>query len=172
MKKILPALIIASVSIVFLVLIGGIIVKVVKANDSAERIQTLPSFSLGTLEGDIFNSDDLKRGPLLIVYFHPECEYCKYEISSLISNDIQSRGIKVLFVSNANPESIQRFMEPFDINSKNFHILSDTSVVFTEMFGIHVVPVNILYDENLKLVKYFKGEVKTEAILNYLGSGT
>ena len=172
MKKIIPALIIVSISIVFLMLVGGIIVKVVKANDSAERIRTLPSFSLGTLEGDIFNSDDLKSGPLLIIYFHPECEYCEYEISSLIANDIQSRGIKVLFVSNARPESIKRFMEPFNINFKNFHILSDTSLVFTQIFGISVVPVNILYDEDLKLVKYFKGEVKPDAILNYLGCGT
>jgi len=172
MKKIIPALIIASISIVFVMLVGGIVVKVVKANESAERIKTLPSFTLETLEGNIFNSGDLKKGPLLIVYFHPECEYCQYEISSLISNDIQSSGIKVLFVSNARPDLIKRFMEQFDINSKNFHILSDTSVVFTEIFGIHVVPVNILYDENLKLIKYFKGEVKTDAIFNYLGNGT
>ena len=172
MKKILSALIIASISIVFVMLVGGIIVKVVKANDSVERIKTLPSFALSTLEGNIFNSDDLEKGPLLIVYFHPECEYCQYEISSLIENDIQSRGIKVLLVSNAMPESIKRFMEPFDINSGDFHILSDTTVVFTEMFGSHSVPVNILYDENLRLVKIFKGEVKTDAILNYLISGT
>ncbi len=172
MKKILSALIIASISIVFIILVGGIIVKVIKANDSVERIKTLPSFVLSTLEGNIFNSDDLEKGPLLIVYFHPECEYCQYEISTLIANNMQSSGIKVLLVSNAMPESIKRFMEPFDINSTNFHILSDTSVVFTEMFGIHVVPVNILYDENLKLIKYFKGEVRTDAILNYLGNGT
>lgn len=172
MRKMLTALIIASVSILFLILTGGIINKVVKANETAERIKTLPFFTLGTLEGNMFNSEDLKRGPLLIVYFHPECEYCQYEISSLISNDIQSRGIKVLFVSNARSDSIKRFMKPFDTNSDNLHILSDTSVVFTEMFGIHSVPVNILYDEKLRLVKIFKGEVKTETILNYLGSGT
>lgn len=172
MKKILTVLIIVSISIVFLMLVGGIIVKVVKANDSAEKIETLPSFSLGTLDGSVFNSDDLKKGPLLIVYFHPDCEYCQYEISTLIENDIQSRGIKVLFVSHASPESIHKFMEPFDINYENFHILSDTSLVFSAVFRINVVPVNILYDEDLKLVKYFKGEVKPDAILNYLVSGT
>lgn len=172
MKKILSALIIASISIVLIMLVGGIVAKVIKANDSAERIKTLPSFTLESLDGNIFSSDDLEKGPLLIVYFHPECEYCQYEISTLISNDIQSRGIKILLVSNARPEAIRKFMEPFDINSENFNILSDTSVVFSEMFGIHTVPVNILYDVNLKLVKYFKGEVKTETILNYLVSGT
>lgn len=172
MKKTIPALIITFVSIVFVMLVGGIVVKIVKANDSAERIKTLPSFKLPTLEGKIFNSDNLEKGPLLIVYFHPECEYCQYEISSLISNNIQSRNIKILFISNARPESIKKFTELFDINSKDFHILSDTSFVFTEMFGIHVIPVNILYDENLKLIKYYKGEIKTEVILNYLDGGT
>ncbi|HOW41810.1 MAG TPA: redoxin domain-containing protein [Bacteroidales bacterium] len=172
MKKILPALIIAFISIVFVMLAGGIIVKVEKAKNSAEKVKTLPSFNLVTLEGNIFNSNEVEKGPLLIVYFHPECEHCQYEISSLFENDLQSKAVKVLFVSNARPDSIRRFMKPFDINSENIHILTDTSAVFTEMFGIHVVPVIILYDENLKLVKYFKGEVRTDAILNYLSSGT
>ena len=172
MKKIISVLIIASISIVFVMLAGGIILKVGKAKDSAERIKTLPSFTLSTIEGDVFNSDDMERGPLLIVYFHPECEHCRYEISSLFESRLQSKTVKVLFVSNARPDSIRRFMKPFDINSENIHILTDTSVVFTEIFGIHVVPVIMLYDENLKLVKYFKGEVRTDAILNYLESGT
>ena len=65
----------------------------------------------------------------------------RYHLS--LQSDIQSRGIKVLFVSNANPESIQRFMEPFDINSKNFIFFQILQWFLAEMFGIHGVPVNI-----------------------------
>lgn len=168
MKKVISAIIIASIGIIFIILIRGIIVKVVKANDSAERIKTLPSFSLVTLEGNVFNSEDLREGPVLIVYFHPECEYCQYEISSLIENDIQSKGIKVLLVSNARPDSIRKFMQKFEFDHNDFQILSDTSIAFTELFGINVIPVNLIYNEDLKLVKFLKGEMHPDAILNYL----
>jgi len=168
MKKILTFLITVSVCAILFILAKGIFLKVLKANDRDDRIKTLPSFSLGTLNGEIFNSADLKNGPLLLVYFHPDCDYCQYEISSLIRHDIQSKGVKVLLVSNALPETIDEFMEQFETGQDEFCILSDSSFVFANLFGISVIPVSLIYNENLELIKFFKGEVSPNAILNFL----
>ena len=131
MKKIFTSVIIVFVCVILFILSKGIFLKVVKANDRDDRIKTLPSFSLATLDGGIFNSSDMKNGPLLIVYFHPDCDYCQYEISSIIRNDIQSKGVKVLLVSNALPESVHEFMEQFEAGRNEFCILSDSSLAFS-----------------------------------------
>lgn len=168
MKKILTSVIIVSVCVILFILAKGIFLKVIKANDRDDRIKTLPSFSLATLDGGMFNSTDMKKGPLLIVYFHPDCDYCQHEITSIIRNDIQSKGIKVLLVSNALPESVHEFMEQFETGQNELCILSDSSLAFSCMFGISVIPVSLIYNENLELVKVFKGEVSPDAILNSL----
>jgi len=171
MKKIVLKLVIASIAIIFLLLAGGIIVKALKSTERADRIKKLPSFSIPTIEGNMFNSDDLPEGPLLIIYFHPECEHCRYEISSLLEGDIFSKVVMVLLVSNASPESIKMFMRQFEFSDKDFRILTDSKLVFNEIFGIDIIPSTLIYNKNLELVKFQKGEVKMEAILKYLDSG-
>ncbi|NLO02997.1 MAG: redoxin domain-containing protein [Bacteroidales bacterium] len=168
MKKLFTSVIIVFVCVILFILAKGIFLKVVKANDRDDRIKTLPSFSLAILDGGMFNSWDMKNGPLLIVYFHPDCDYCQYEISSIIRNDIQSKGVKVLLVSNALPESVHEFMEQFEAGQNEFCILSDSSLAFSCMFGISVIPVSLIYNKDLELVKFFKGEVSPDVILNSL----
>jgi len=170
MKKKVSKLLLASIGIIFLLLLGGIIVKLLKSAEAADRIKNLPSFSLRTLEGNMFNSDSLTGGPLLIIYFHPECEHCRYEISSLIESEIFSKGIMILLVSHASPETIEIFMQQFSINDRNTQILCDTSLVFSDIFGTNVIPTNLIYNKDLRLVKLLKGEFKTEAIIKYLGN--
>ena len=168
MKKALAKIIIAAAGIIFLFLAGGIIVKAFQSNATAKRIAKLPSFSLPTVEGNIFHSEDIEGGPLLIIYFHPECEHCQFEISSLIDSDIFSYGVRVILVSYASAEAIGIFMKQFIINDKNIQILCDEELKFYELSGMNVIPSNFIYSKDLKLVKLLKGELKTEVILKYL----
>jgi hypothetical protein len=76
----------------------------------------------------------------------------------------------ILLVSHASPESIKIFMQQFSINDRNTQILCDTSLVFSDIFGTNVIPTNLIYNKDLRLVKLLKGEFKTEAIIKYLGN--
>ena len=77
----------------------------------------------------------------------------------------------VLLVSNASPESIKMFMQQFEFSDKDFRILTDSKLVFNEIFGIDIIPSTLIYNKNLELVKFQKGEIKMETILKYLDSG-
>lgn len=172
MKKKAAKMVLAGFAIVVFLLIGGIISKRIKASERFARISSLPDFTIPTIDGSLFNTSEISEGPLLITYFHPECEHCQYEISSLAKSNIPECGVKILLVSYASSQQIRSFMGKFDVkNDSTFHILSDTAFIFSELFRIDVIPSNFIYNEDLRLVKILKGETNIETITKYLQSG-
>ncbi|HUW93121.1 MAG TPA: TlpA disulfide reductase family protein [Bacteroidales bacterium] len=171
MKKLVARLIIATVVVVVLLLMAGTVARARKVNETAERVRTLPDFTFPTVEGGLFSSTEITKGPLLITYFHPECEHCQYEISSLFESDLLDGNLKVVLVSYACRTRIKEFMQQFNTERDTLlWVLSDTSLAFREIFGTEIIPSNFIYDKNLELVKVLKGEIRTETILKYLRS--
>jgi hypothetical protein len=150
-------------------LISGVSSKILKEKRINEKIAFLPSFSFTTLTNDDFHSSEIKKGPVLIVRFHPECEHCQYEISQILKSDIPSLVSKVLFISSDHPDSISKFFRQFNsIDYPSVITLADTSDSFSNIFGRDIVPSNYIYNKELKLVKVLPGEVKTETIRKYI----
>ncbi len=172
MKKMVAKMVFAAFVVVVFLLIGGIVNKRIKASERLARISSLPDFTIPTIEGSLFNTREISEGPLLITYFHPECEHCQYEISSLAKSNIPESGVKILLVSYASSQQIRSFLGKIDvINDSTFHILSDTTFIFSELFRTDVIPSNFIYNEDLRLVKILKGETNIETITKYLQSG-
>jgi thiol-disulfide isomerase/thioredoxin len=148
-------------------LIESISGRLKKENVAAERIKHLPEFSLTDINSNSFTTAEIKEGPLLIVYFHPECEHCQYEISELFRSSLLESDIKLMLVSNAPRDSIGCFLENYSLKkTTGIWTLVDTAFVFNDIFGMQVVPSVFLYNRNLDLINAFYGECKIETILN------
>ena len=169
MRRIILVLVILLFAVSATFLVSGIFQKIQKQNRITEKISRLPSFSFVTLNDNLFNSSDIKGGPVLLVRFHPECEHCQYEISELLKSDIPASGTSIILVSGADPDAIKEFLNRFNYSDYPSVIaLADTSYSFGDIFGSEIVPSNYIYDKELELVKVLFGEVKTETILKYL----
>ncbi len=172
MKRIISALIITIFFITAGLLIFGMTGKVQKNKELEQMIKKLPEFSFMTLNGESFNSADIRSGPVLVVRFHPECEHCRYEISGIMKSDLPLSGAKIILVSNAEKDTVKNFLRQFDLSAyPNIKTLIDPSFKFGELFGSNIIPANFLYNKDLYLIKAFNGEVKTETILKYLKDG-
>ena len=78
-------------------------------------------------------------------------------------------GLHVLLISNAEKEGIRRFMEENDLlQHPGLIALADQTYSFRDYFGTEIVPAIFIYNKELKLVRYFQGEVRPETILKYL----
>lgn len=169
MRRIILIVVIFLFALTTIFLVSGIVRKIQKQNQLAERLSKLPSFSFATLSAGSFNSSEIRRGPVLLIRFHPECEHCQYEISGILKSNIPSSGTTVILVSNADPDSIRKFLNMFNYSDYPSVIpLADTSYIFGDIFGSDIVPSNYIYNKELELVKILHGEVKTETILKYL----
>ena len=160
-------IIIFALSAIFL--FSGILRKIQKQKLITEKIQRLPSFSFITLNNHSFNSSEIRKGPVLVIRFHPECEHCQYEISEILNSNIPVSGAYVIMVSSADPDSIRKFIKRFNLSDYPAIIpLADTSYIFGDIFGSDIIPSNYIYNKELELVKVLNGEVRTETLLKYL----
>jgi peroxiredoxin len=172
MKKVISRLLLSAIIIILLLLTAGIVTRASRAREQMDRLDTLPDFTIPSIDGSIFRSCEISTGPLLVTYFHPECEHCQYEISSLFESNIPEGNVKVVLISYAGRFQIETFMKQFDIkNEAPLWVLCDTAFVFREIFGTEIIPSNFIYDKDLRLVRALKGEVKSETLIKYLGSG-
>jgi hypothetical protein len=171
MKKRIAKLIVAATMAILVFLIWGSLFRKAKAEEAAERIRSLPDLVLFDINGNVFRTDQITSGPLLITYFHPECDHCRYEIASIFRSDLLDSDVKIILVSHADLSQIKLFMEQFDGRDyPALNVLHDPDLSFGEIFGTEVIPSNFIYNKDLQLIKAFRGETTTETILKYLHS--
>lgn len=172
MRKIILTAIVVLFALTAIFFISGSLKKINRQNQAKERISTLPLFSFITLGDENFSSSEIKKGPVLIVRFHPECEHCQYELTEIMKSDIPVMAEKVILISSAHPDSIRKFLSNLNyLDYPSIIALADTSYIFKEIFGNDIVPSNYIYNKELNLVKVLSGEVRTETILKYLVEG-
>ncbi len=171
MKTLIRKIVIAFLSGLMVFLISGILIRKARAEKAADRIKTLPDLVLTDIRGDTIKTSLIHNGPVLITFFHPECDHCKYEISSLLNSGLRDSLLTILLVSYADKSEIFSFMQQFDIDdTSTLHIVQDPEFRMNDLFGVAILPSNFIYNDSLQLVKIFKGSTRPEAFMRYLFS--
>ena len=152
-------------------LLGSSIIKrIIQKKRIENKIQTIPEFVFYDLLGEEFNSSYINdNNSCLIIYSHPECEYCHYEAEQIGLNIDLFYNFQIIMISTDSRESVKNFANKYHLlEFDNISILIDTLDVFHNAFGPNPFPTSFIYNKERKLVKQFKGEVKIEALLKYL----
>ncbi|MDF1550099.1 MAG: redoxin domain-containing protein [Bacteroidales bacterium] len=146
-------------------------VKKIQEEKHIENIQVLPLFSFNELNSsEIFTDSDIAQNkPLLIIYFHPECEFCSEQANEISQKIQEFNPYQILYISNARASAIDSFVNNYGLAGKvNIIFLQDKDLIFNDIFGRSGVPVSFVYNKNKELVKQFKGEAKIEELLKCL----
>lgn len=132
----------------------------------------LPVFSMADTDNNPFSTAEIKQGPLLLVYYHPDCEYCRNELTELFNSSFMQSDNRLMLVSNAPCDTVISFLGGFRLpDTERIITLIDTAFVFEDLFGTPVIPSAFLYNSDLDLIKAFYGEYKIETILNSFRQG-
>jgi thiol-disulfide isomerase/thioredoxin len=168
MKRLLfPALLIC-IGLFVIILSGAIIMKTHNKKLFDDKLSKFPTFSFSTISGQVFNSDAISSGPVLVVHFHPECDHCQYELSEIFNNKASFNGVKVLLISSATLDVTENFAHQIGYTSSpDILILVDSTDKFGEIFNTNIIPANFIYSRKLELIKVLQGEHKLETILKY-----
>lgn len=169
MKRIAGKLLLLIPLGLIVILTVAIFTRKAKAEEKAGRIRMLPDLVMTDLNGLEFNTARLTSGPLLITFFHPECDHCRYELSSMKDIGTLNSNVKILLVSYADKNQIDSFIKELDISDTgHIHIIHDPDFTLSKFFGANIIPSNFIYNDSLQLIKVFKGSVRPETILKYL----
>lgn len=169
MKKMLGKLFLFILLLLLILMVVAILRRRASAEDAAGRIRTLPDLVLTDLNGNHYTTSELTSGPLLITFFHPECDHCRYELASLMAEGSLNKEFEFLFISYDSKDKIRSFIQELGIpDNTNVHVLHDPDFKLCDLFGATIIPANFIYNDSLHLVKVFKGSVKPETIIKYM----
>ena len=131
---------------------------------------TMPKFTFYQAVNQTYCRSDLASNrATVIIYFHPECDHCQYQIDQLTQNSKDFKDSKVLFVSNYPSHDLIEFYEDYNICTLNdAELLWDRDHEFSKYFGEATFPTTIIYGPDKMLKKKILGEVKIENILKHL----
>ena len=169
MKRVFVIIISALVIIILAYLIFSIADKAREQKIIKQNYNRLPAFAFKSLNGTLFSSTTIKSGPVLLIYFHPECEHCQYELSEIFNSSLIKSGIWILMITPADISSVLKFKKEYGIrDSSKIITLIDENLGFADLFGKASIPTNIVYNKELKLVRMYKGEVRPEIIMKLI----
>ena len=136
-----------------------------------KSIQKLPVFSFYRLNGQDFSYNHSKKIKTLIIYFHPNCEHCQYEVKQLIHHKSKLVHTNILLISPASLTEIKQFQKDYQLEEiSNLNLLWDKDQKFEAYFGTAIFPTVLIYNQNEELQEKYTGEVKIEAIIKHVNT--
>ncbi|MBN1251322.1 MAG: redoxin domain-containing protein [Bacteroidales bacterium] len=171
MKKVLKIVIPALIVFVLSFMAYKIYAIIESKAKIAEQIKTIPEFYFYKLGTDsTFTHLNLKQNKsALIIYFHPECEHCQNEAEIISKRIDEFKEYQLVFISYAETQEIKTYASKHKLlGYENITFLEDKDMIFNDIFGKSGIPNSLIYSEQGKLTRQFKGEVKVDALLKYL----
>lgn len=141
-----------------------------KHNTLIAGIKHIPNILLSTIDGKDFYLAELQsKRKTAILFFSPECEFCKKEIEGIIERNGECQNVQWVFITIAQPEELEPFLKEYPIESiPNAFLLRE---VFPEMhikFDVTAPPSLFIYDEHGKLIKEHRGATSIKTIVEEL----
>lgn len=110
----------------------------------------------------------LDHRPIMIIFFHPDCDICLSELSQIKQYSEQFRSLSIFMITTATEIEISSFIHDQTIDpSLNLQFISDTDGELEQLFNIKMIPSIFLYNKNGKLIHKTKGGVFLPSLLQY-----
>ena len=148
-------------SLSFFTLKKEILKKNVKKN-----IENMSNFEMNTIDGSLFNTTFIHSQPIVLIFFHPECEICQVEIKQIVQKKKDLAQVCILLVTQASIKESQDFYEAMELNKiSNIYLLHDSDLILHNRNLINTIPSIYLYNSKKKLIKQYKGEINIDLVI-------
>jgi thioredoxin-related protein len=130
-----------------------------------EKISSVQMIPYTAISGE--KKEVIETGmPVIIFFFNSECEHCQSEAKLVSKHNQDFKKALVYFFSTEEVSSIQRFSEDYQLEHFEVGRVDYKEVAYP--MGVNTFPMCFIYSSEGKLLKQYKGEVKIEAITNYI----
>lgn len=129
-------------------------------SQAALGTKEIAPFKILLTNGQNYTSAQLAKGPVVLVYFSPDCDHCHDFTQDLIKNYSVVANKQVVMVTFQAMDMLKPFVTKYKLNQYlNFKVGTEgTSYVVQRYYQIRSFPYIAIYDKNGKLVKTYEGE--------------
>ncbi|MDR3338867.1 MAG: redoxin domain-containing protein [Candidatus Symbiothrix sp.] len=171
MRKNIIKILICCVVTVLIFLLGISNISKIKEKENAKKnLQTLNDFcTLNIADGSEFCTGSLTNKPVIVMFMHPECDFCQEEIKQFKDCEEEFKDVFILLITYAPIKQAKKFYTSQKLfQLSNLYFLYDEEMEILNYFDVNVLPSIFIYDDNKKLIFKHKGEIKMEAILKQI----
>ena len=117
-------------------------------------------FNIKLTNGQQFKAEQLAKGPVVLIYFSPDCDHCQNFTQDLVKNYNVVANKQVVMVTFQDMNMLKPFVTKYKLNQYlNFKVGTEgTSYVVRNYYKINSFPYIAIYDKTGKLVKTYEGE--------------
>jgi len=117
-------------------------------------------FNIKLTNGQQFKAEQLVKGPVVLIYFSPDCDHCQNFTQDLVKNYSVVANKQVVMITFQAMDMLNPFVKKYKLNQyPNFKVGTEgTSYVVRNYYNIRSFPFIAIYDKTGKLVKTYEGE--------------
>jgi hypothetical protein len=150
--------------LLFLGIGGGIYWKLQRRHERQKQLATLPVFAARDLNGRSVANLAKTTGPLVLVYFEPDCDHCQRQASELYRHATDFDKTPIVWLSRDSLAALRQFAVTYRLaQSPAMRVLQITPAV-AKALDFFTTPEIRIYNTQCKLVGRYRGETSAAAI--------
>lgn len=134
-----------------------------------KRFPTVPPFSLIQADSSVLTKDNLKKGPVLIMFFSPSCDHCQHQVSDMLKRINEFKHTQWVLATYQPFEEMVEFIKTYELaKHPNIKVGRDAKFVLPPFYHIQSLPYLAVYNKKGNLVNTWQGNVPVETLLKAL----
>ena len=133
-----------------------------------KKFPTVPPFHLLKIDSATYlTKDDLKKHrQTMVMFFSPDCDHCKHQTESILSNFKKFKDIEIVMATYQPFSEMKEFNTHYRLfEHPNIKIGRDEKFFLAPFYKIRNLPYLALYDKKGNLITTFEGTTKVDTLL-------
>jgi len=124
-------------------------------------------FEITTADGGSFKASQLKKGPVMLMYFSPECDHCRHFTKEMLEKHKSFAGEQIVMVTFLPADEVKHFSEEFKLPSYHNIITGTEGKTFLvrNYYNVTQFPFVVLYDKEGKQIKVFSSRPDVDDVI-------
>ena len=129
----------------------------------------LPQFAFELPDGSTLTPSVLKKQPVIVFYFDPDCDHCNEQAKLVSENAEKFTGVTMVWVSWALTieDNVKFYKKYFMEMPDKVFVARDTQFSIDKLFGYSEVPSVYVYDKDWKRTASFEAETDPELLVKF-----
>lgn len=134
-----------------------------------KKFPTVPPFKLLQADSTYFTKDQIKKSPVLLMFFSPGCDHCQHQMGDIMKKIDAFHHVQIVLATYEKFEDMVEFISYFELaKHPNIKVGRDEKFFLPPFYHMQSLPYLAAYNKKGELVTTWQGNVPVDTVLKAL----